>query len=285
MSVIPPGRKKSVALSAATKNKLSWPKLQKTWERNAELAEAAQLSAHNTIAEADSRAADRVEARLLRDGTQTAADALKSKPEAILPSAITQEAQTMANHHVDPDDRLGFLTAPPPPRPPGRLDDTALVAQTNADRERERAVSGAQVEQEIHNELKTKSKKQLELLRQALSHEMSVDQAEAIEQLLARFLRLVVRWLTLGGVSLPATPSEQRRVAAERGVALVDAEIQRRADVEVRHPAASQPPRVPRTQPALEKFQILRAHDPRRPSPDRDEVAREQDAQRERNRK
>ena len=199
----------------------------------------------------------------------------------------------MARHLRDPNDKLGFLAEPPPPLPPGRIDDAALlVAPPDTGKrealeriDRERAAAQAEAEQEIQSELKTKSKKQLELLRSALKRELSIDQAEAIEQMLARFLRIVLRLVSLGSFELPVTDSERRGIVARRGIELVNAEIQRRADVEVPHAVVSQAPRVPRAQPAPEKFQIVRVHDPRRPPLDRDAVGREQDAERERNRK
>lgn len=189
------------------------------------------------------------------------------------------------------DDKLDFLTPPPEPRPVDqRLDDVPLVAVSSSkantaekgqalDRiERERAAANAQIEEELRSATST----QLKRLRAALAGELQAHDAEAIEQMLARFTRLVLRLLTLNQVVLPPTESERRVHIARHALNLVDTEIQRRADVEVRHPAVSQPPRM---QPAVEKFQIVRAHDPRRPPLDRDEVARKQDAERERNRK
>ena len=289
LSIISPGRKKPVALSAATKNKLSWPKLLKAWDRNTELAEAAQRFARDAVTEADSRAVDRVAAGLLRDGTQTASDTSKSKPEALLPSAITKEAHAMARHLKDPNDQLGFLTEPPPPRPAGRIDDTSLVVQTDDGKreagermDRERASAQAQIE----DELKSATKAQLERLRVALTSELHADDDEAIEQMLNRLLRLVVRLATLGQVVLvlPHSEGERRVLAARHTIQLVDAEILRRADVAAQ-PVSS--PELPRPQPEPATLRIVRAHDARRQSPadrDRDAMDRGLDAKRERNR-
>ena len=191
------------------------------------------------------------------------------------------------------DDKLDFLTPSPEPRHVDqRLDDVPMVAasssRANTDKrealdrnDRERAAAEAEVEGELQSATKT----QLKRLRDALVGELQAHDAEAIELMLARFTRLVLRLLTLNQVVLPPTESERRVHVARHSLNLVDAEIRRRADVEVRRPAISQPPRVPRAQPAPEKFEIVRAHDPRQPHRDRDDIARELDARRERNRK
>ena len=246
--------------------------------------EGLQARARRAINDATGRAAERGADRL---ANQPEHEQVLQQARALLPAAATEakEAAVMTE--------LNFLNPPPEPRPFGQvLDDTDLIALPEAGKreasertDRERVAAQALAEQEIQSELKTKSKKQLELLQRALKNELSVNQAEAIEQMLTRFLRMVLRLVSLGSIELTATASEQRGIVARQGLEFVAAEIQRRTDVEVRHAVASKAPRAPRTQPAPEKFQIVPAHDPRQPPRDRDEVAREQDADRERNRK
>ena len=290
LSVVPPGRRKPVPLGDATGKNLTWPKLLKIFEQNDAVADAARHSARNAVATADRRASERVEARLLENDRHDGADVSKSDPVAILPSLVTKEAQSMANHHVDPNDRLGFLAESPPPRPDGRIDDTALIAQADAGKreareriDRQRATAQAQIE----DELKSATKAQLKRLRVALTTELQADDDAAIEQMLNRLLRLVVRLLTLNQVVLPHSEGERRILAARHTVQLIDAENRRRADVDVQ-PASV--PESPRPEPKSATLRFVRAHDARPHSPttahrDRDENARELDAHRERNRK
>lgn len=291
LSVIPPGRKKFLKLGDATNKTLTWPKLLKIFEQNEQAAEVARLAARVVVDAADRRAAERVAARLFRDGNQTTVDPLQSTPKALLPADATKEAQSMARQHVDPNDQLGFL-AEPPPRPAGRIDDAALVAQPDTGKreareriDRERATAQSQIE----DELQSATKAQLKRLRVALTNELHADDDEAIEQMLNRLLRLAVRVLTLGQVVLPHSEVERRVLAARHTIQLVDAEVRRRADVEAR---AASVPEKPRSQPEPATLRIVRGHDARQHQQppaiaqrDRDEIARQQDAQRERNRK
>lgn len=265
---------------------LGWPKVEARLAANLELHERAQAQAEQVAVVARERAVQRVVDRLGKHPDHQIPQQVRALP----PDAIRKAKEAAA---IMNDDKLDFLNVPPPPRPDGMpLDDIPMVAasaaRANTDKgelleriERERAAANVQVEEELRSATKT----QLKRLREALAGELQAHDAEAIEQMLTRFTRLVLRLLTLNQVLLPPTESERRVHVVRHSLKLVDAEVQRRADVEVRHSAASQPPRVPRTQPAPEKLQIVRAHDPRRPPPDRDEVARKQDAERERNRK
>lgn len=288
LSVLVPGRKKFLPLGDATGKKLTWLKLLKIFEQNDQTAEAARLAARVVIDAADRRAVDRVEARLLRDGAQTAADTSKSKPEALVPSAATREAHAMARHLLDPNDQLGFLTEPPPPRPSGRLDDASLAGQTDTGkREAHERIDreGATAHEQIENELKSATKAQLKRLRVALTNELHAHDDEAIEQMLNRLLRLAVRVLTMNQVVLPISENERRVFAIRHTVQLVDAEVHRRADFEARTATV---PEKARREPEPPTLRIVRAHDARQ-SPadrdrDRDAVARELDAKRERNR-
>lgn len=199
----------------------------------------------------------------------------------------------MAKHLVDLNDRLGFLAEPPPPRPAGRIDDTALVAQTDAGKreereriDRERATAQGQIE----NELKSATGTQLKRVRQALMNELHADHDEAIEQLLNRLLRLVVRLATLGQVVLvlPQSEGERRVLAARHTIQFIDAENRRRADVDAQ-PTSVPVPGSPRLRPGPITVQIVRAHDARQQlaaiaQQNRDEIARELEANRGRNR-
>lgn len=286
LSVLVPGRKKHLALGDATGKKLTWLKLLKIFEQNDQTAEAARVAARVVIEAADRRSSERVAARLLRDGNQTDVDPLQATPKALLPSAATKEARAMARHLTDPNDQLGFLTESPPPRPAGRIDDTVLVAQTEAGKreerervDRERATAQTQIE----NELKSATGTQLKRVRQALKNELRADDDEAIGQMLNRLLRLVVRLATLGQVVLRHSDGERRVLAARHTIQLIDAEVHRRAEVQAQLASV---PELPRPEPEPATFRIVRAHDARQ-SPadrDRDAVARELDAKRERNR-
>jgi hypothetical protein len=294
LSVVPMGRKKPVPLGDATRKKLTWPKLLKGWAQNDAAADAAQRAARNVVAAAERRAADQAQARLLSHGGHGGVVPSKSGPMAILPSLTTKEAQAMARHLVDPNDQLGFLSEPPPPRPAGRLDDAALNEGEATRRKRERRERD-NAEMALAAELKSASKKQLELARRALTSELRAADAEAIASFVIRLSRLVIRLLTLGQVVLPHSESERRALVARHSVERIDTELRRRADAEVvaevdafkestPAPVLGKAPAV-----AIPKLQIVRAHDPRLPTPapaqrDRNEMARQLDAERERNR-
>lgn len=285
LSVIPPGRKRFQGLGDATGKKLTWPRLLKIFDQNDQAADAARLAARGVVDAADRHATKRVAVRLDKQPVSVPHPA-----RAVALAAI--EAAKEATMNIT-DDKLDFQTPPPEPRHVDqRLDDVPMVtassSRANTDKrealdrnDRERAAAEAEVEGELQSATKT----QLKRLRDALVGELQAHDAEAIEQMLARFTRLVLRLLTLNQIVLPPTESERRVHVVRHSLNLVDAEIRRRADVEVRHPAVCQPPSVQRAQPAPEEFQLVRAHDPREPQRDRDDIARELDARRERNRK
>jgi hypothetical protein len=297
LSIVPTGRKKFLPLGDATGRKLTWPKLLKLFEQNDAAADAAQLAARDVVAAADQRATRLVDARLARQA-DTSTDP-ESKPEAIaiLPSLVEKDAQAMARHLVDPNDRLGFLAEPPPSRPIGRLDDADLGEGANARREREQRDRDA-AELALTAELKTASKKDLGLARRALLSELAAADSDYIERFVARLTRLVVRVVTAGAVVLPATAAERRVLVAQHTVACIDGELRRRADVSAvagrdadqRTTLALLLDRMPAA--AVQRLQIVRPHDARQlpPTPahreqdERDQLARKLDAERERNR-
>ena len=284
----------SKASALRSDKSLSWTKVVARLAENLELRKRAQAQAAQVAKAAADRAGQRVADRIAKQPDHQ----VHQPARAHLPGA-SAHAKEAAMTNAMTNDTLEFLNAPPLPRPPDvplddsvlaapaapvgqQLDDVPLVdvssSKANAavgaatlDRiERERVAANAAVEEELQSATKT----QLKRLREALAGELRAHDAEAVEQMLARFTRLVLRLLTLNQIVLPSTASERRVHVARHSLKLVDAEIQRRADVEVRPPAVS--------------LQIVRAHDPRRPPLDRDEVAqvaREQDAERERNRK
>jgi Relaxase/Mobilisation nuclease domain len=270
LSVIPPGRKKFLPLGDATAKALTWPKLLKQFELNDAAAEAARQAARTVINTADARAMQVVEARLARQPEQ-----VPHQPRVLrvlLPSAINLAKEAAMSTNLD------FLNPPPAPRPPDvPLDDVELVVsaaeQGDRDRiERERAAATAAVEEE----LRSFSNTQLKRLRDALRGELKGQDAEAIRTMLARFTRLVVRLLSCGKVVLPPTESERRAHVARHSLKLIDAEVQRRADVCAQDQAA---PELPRQQPVTAPLRIVRAHDARQNQNSQSSAERDADAE------
>ena len=286
LSVLVPGRKKHLALGDATNKALTWPKLLKIFQQNDDAADAARRAGRDVVASADRRAADVVDTRLRQQADNGPDDESKSEPTAILPSLVTKEAQSMARHLVDPNDQLGFLSEPSPPRPAGRLDDAALHEDDDARLDRERR----NAELALAAELKGASKTQLSLARQSLRSELTVADADAIARFVTRLTRLVLRIVTAGTVVLPPSEAERRAFVARQTIEQIDGELRQRAEIaaavcEVQAVKKSTSAREPVE--AVSKLQVLRTHDPRQLAPaqrDRDEIARQLDAERERNR-
>jgi hypothetical protein len=221
LSVIPKGRKKPLALSAATRNRLSWSKLLKVWDQNAEAAEAARRAAKVAIAGADQRAVDHVAARLAKQPASVSQSAQALPPRA---SVMAKEPTTM-------DDKLDFLDSPPP-RPTGGvpLDDAGLVSVPASPRaapgdedaaalgrreELEREASG----QQLQAELRRLSVKELLDLRRPNVPDLFI-LAAVIERLLSLVLRLI---------GLPRANTISAVIAGRRKLAeLADAELDRR---------------------------------------------------------
>ena len=138
---------------------------------------------------------------------------------------------------------------------------SSAAADELARRKREQV----EAEAALDGELRAATQGQLQELRRALTGELQSADGGAIERLVSRLLRLVLRVLSLGLLELPASPEEQRALAARHALSRVGAELRRRAEVvgaRVRlgsgappTPAAAPAPPAPR--------RIVRGHDAR----------------------
>lgn len=279
LSVVPPGRRKPVPLGDSTGKRLTWPKLLKIFLQNDAAADAAQRAARDAVAAAGRRATERLEARLLQndhcgDRDQSIAGAPIFRLTALLPDAAKQESIAMGQQQKD-----AVLVA----------EEGDVVRARRYDRDRDRQKVAA--EADLRAELESATNTQLQRVRQALRNELRSHADDAIERLLARITRLVIRVLSLNQLVLPPTDAERRVFVARETIQRIDTQLLlRRTDaaaegqpkVRPSHPAAL-------LQPAAPKLQIAIAHDARQALPttsrrDQDEIARELDAQRERNR-
>ena len=249
---------------------LSWAKVQARLDENAARRARAQAAADAANAAARARAEQRVADRL---AAQRPADPQTARA-LLLAANQAKEALSMEN------DDLEFLT---PARPPGvHIDDAGAglteddVARRNRDRHN--------AEVALATELRAASKKDLMSARSSLTAKLRGADASTIAFLVERLARLVVRLLTLGQVVLPPSEGERRALVARHTIERIDGELRRRADIAVAREVDAF-----KTKPAstpVQNLQIVRAHDARQASQrDRDELARVEDAERERNRK
>ena len=267
---------------------LSWSQVEVRLAANLELRDRAQGEAEQVAEAARGRAELRVGAWLEKQPEA----AVPQEARALLPEAANQETNTMAQLQQDAEGPLSFLSVSPS-RPAG--DDDARLVAGEGDAARARRIDEDQdrrkaaAEAELHAELEAATKTQLQRLRQALTNELHSHAEDAIERLLARLTRLVVRVLSMNQVILPPTDAERRIFVARHTIQRIDVELlhrQTNAAAEGQPKGRPSSPAAPLT-PDPEKFVIMRPHDARQhqQSPaDRDAVARELDAKRERNR-
>ena len=213
LSIVPPGRKKPLALGDATGKVLTWPKLLKIFAQADAARDAAQFAARAAVAAADRLAAAQVEARLDRVEGTASATATDPQPALALPVASTK-----AKEAITMDDDLAFLNPnpPPPPRPPGAPVPEAAAGDLTAHELRERD------ETEFLRSLRAMSILQLLDLRR-LDVPPLVLSAAAIENMLNLVLKLLSFGLVrrVGGI-------ESAIAARKRLQELAEGELARR---------------------------------------------------------
>ncbi len=269
---------------------LSWLKVEARLASNLQLRKRAQAQAEQIAAAARNRAEQCVADRL---GKQPE-PAVPQQARALLPEAVNQESNNMVQLQQDAEGPLSFLSVPTP-RP--AADDDARLVTGEGDAARARRIGEDQdrrtaaAESDLQTELKSATKTQLERLRRALTNRLHSHDDDAIERLLARLTRLVVRVLSCNQIVLPATEAERRVLVDRATIERIDAELLHRQTDSTGGQPKPRPSSVPVPVSATApKFAVVRTHDARQASPatsecDRDERARRQDAERERNRK
>ena len=196
--------------------------------QNSRIADQAAIAARQAITEADARAQSRVAGRLDRQPPLQGPPAAH-QASALLPDAALREFHSMAQLDATKNP-LHFLQAPAS-SPGGRsLDNAALKEGEVAWRDRAtRDQDEAGIA--LDTEMRAATQKQLTLARRSLTGELRVSDDDAIERLVQRMTRLVVRVLTLGQVVLPPTEGERRVIVARHTIARIDDELHRRAEV------------------------------------------------------
>lgn len=241
LKVRPDGVAEWTSASKASKS-LGYASVLAQIDKNSRLADQAAVAARQAVHAADVAAQSRVAARLRRRPPLLGSPAAPQAP-ALLPDAVHQEFHSMAQLDATKNP-LHFLETPASRREGRALDDVALEEGEAARPDRAKRDQD-EAGMELDAEMRSATQKQLTLARRSLVGELRASDDDAIERMIQRMTRLVVRVLTLGQVVLPPSDAERRAIVARHTISRIDDELRRRAKVAREADSRPQPAQSP----------------------------------------